>query len=392
MGSVREWDVIVVGAGPAGATAAAALAQKGRDVLLLDRQQFPRDKACGDGIPTSCIEIMYRLGMREKVLDAVKQGDFYELNQMRLISPKGHLIEAKFKQFGDGIQAYVVPRVLFDVVIQQHAVESGAEFCQADVKGPILENGRVCGVQARVNGSVTTLRAKVVIGADGVTSAIMRALRPPAGQHVDWQRAVALRAYLDDFEEFPHEIEFYLYQAILPGYAWIFPIGKNRVNIGLGMRLDHFRHQKHNLKRMLNDFMAMPDIKKRLRPGSQVRDVSIWQLNFGSQKNLQHTYDGALLIGDAAGLINPLTGGGIHNAMISAELAAETVDEALKQGDTSRPAMKVYEQRCHEEMWDGMRRSYLLQKWLMRFPFVIDFLAKQFRENSQFAQIFLAKL
>jgi len=390
MGSER--DIIVVGAGPAGSTAATILAQKGYDVLLIDRHQFPRDKTCGDAVPAGAIEIMYRLGMGDKVQAAIDRGEFYPLYQMLLVSPKGHALEADFKKGKKGSDSYVAPRLYFDAVLQQHAVESGAEFCQAQAKGPIMEDGRVVGVTARVNGSVKEFRSRIVIGADGVTSVITRALRPKSEQHVDAHRAVALRAYIEGIEEFPHEVEFYLYQDILPGYAWIFPTGKNRANIGLGMRLDHFRKTKQSLEEMLREFLEMPAIKPRLLPGWELQNVATWQLNFGSQKNMRHAYDGALLVGDAAGFINPLTGGGIHNALVSADLAAQTAHEALQQGDVPRESLKVYEQHCHDALWSGMQRSYQLQRWLMSFPFLIDFLIRRMKTNSRLAQIFLTKL
>lgn len=384
----RERDVIVVGAGPAGATAASVLAQKGFDVLLLDRHQFPRDKTCGDAVPSGAIEIMTRLGMGEKIEEAIERGEFYPLRQMLLASPKGHILEADFTKG----HSYIAPRLYFDAVIQKYAVECGAEFQQLQVNEPVLDNGRVVGVRGRANGETTELSAKVVIGADGVTSSIARTLRPKSERHVDEHRAVALRAYIDDIEERPHEIEFYLYKSILPGYAWIFPTGKNQANIGLGMRLDHFRKTKRRLEDMLREFLELPEIKKRLKQGGQLRDVATWQLNFGSQKGMHHVFDGALLVGDAAGFVNPLTGGGIHNSLVSAELAGDVVEEALKSGDTSRRAMQVYEQRCRERMWDGMQRSYRLQKWLMNFPFMIDFLVKRLGSNSGLARTFLTKL
>lgn len=392
MTSKSKRDVIVVGAGPAGATTATILAQKGYDVLLLDRQQFPRDKACGDAVPTGAIGILRRLGMGEKIDQAVERGEFYPLHGMLLASPKGHVLEADFEKGENGERSYVAPRLYFDAVIQQHAVESGAEFRQAHVKEPLIENGRVVGVRARANGSFEEFHSRIVIGADGVTSAITRTLRPKSGQHVDGHRAVALRAYIEDIEELPHEVEFYLYEDILPGYAWIFPFGENKANIGLGMRLDQFRQKDQSLEEMLRGFLEMPDIKKRLKQGGKLRDVATWQLNFGSQKNLQHAYNGALLVGDAAGFINPLTGGGIHNALLSADFAAQTVDEAFKAGDTSRAGLQIYEERCHEAMWGGMNRSYRLQKWLMRFPFLIDFLVRWLKGDSQLAKIFLTKL
>lgn len=390
--SVTERDVIVVGAGPAGATAAATLAQKGYDVLLLDRYQFPRDKTCGDAVPAGAIELLWRLGMREKIEKAVERGELYPLDGMLLVSPRGHELHAKFQRGKEGSESYVAPRIYFDALIQEHAVASGAEFCQGQAKVPIVENGKVVGIRAQANGRTHDLRARLVIGADGVTSVVARHLRPKNEKHKDEHRAVALRAYIEDIEELPKEVEFYLYKDILPGYAWIFPIGKNKANIGLGMRLDHFRKRKYNLEQMLQDFLERPEIKKRLLRGGQLRDVATWQLNFGSQKNMRYVFDGALLVGDAAGFINPLTGGGIHNALVSAELAAQVADEALQANDLSRSKMRVYEQLCHEHMWESMRNSYWMQRTFMRFPIVVDFLVKQMKENSQLAKTFLTKL
>ncbi len=392
MTSVNEREVIVVGAGPAGAMTATILAQQGRDVLLLDKNDFPRDKTCGDAVPAGAIERMWKYGMKDKIDTAVDRGEFYPLSGMLLVSPKGHELHATFHEGARGADSYVAPRVYFDHVIQRQAVESGAEFCKAQVKGPIVEDGKVVGVKARTNGSTTEFRSSIVVGADGVTSTITRNLRPKGKQHVDQHRAVAIRAYIDDIEEIPGEVEFYLYDEILPGYAWIFPLGNDKANVGLGMRLDIFRKHKANLEKMLNNFLEMPAIKKRLKRGGQMHDIASWQLNFGSQKNLQTTYDGAILVGDAAGFINPLTGGGIHNSIISAELAANIIEDALQKGDTSREALKIYEQQCHEEMWESMTTAYRFQKSFMHFPLLVDILVRFGKQSGKLTQTFLSKL
>lgn len=391
----QEREVIIVGAGPSGATAATILAQHGHDVLLLDRQRFPRDKICGDGIPTGVIEMMGRMGMKPKVAAAEAKGDFNRIDQMRLVSPKGHILDAPLQTGQHGEHSYVAPRMVIDAMIQEHAVASGAEFLAAQVQEPVIENGRVVGVKAKMghNGGQTIhIRSRLVIGADGVTSVIARSLRPKQEQHAPEHKAVALRAYIQDIEEVPNTVEFYLYEGISPGYAWIFSLGNNRANIGLGMRLDQFRQSKRKLEELLKDFLAMPDIKKRLKSGGQLQNVATWQLNFGSQAGLHFAFDGAMLVGDAAGFINPITGGGIHNGMISAELAAKTAHEALTANNTAMSQLKVYEQRCRRELWPGLHRSYNYQRILMRFPMLIDFLIQRGRENSQLAKTFLTKL
>lgn len=388
----REHEVIVVGAGPAGATTATILAQHGHDVLLLDRHTFPRDKTCGDAVPAGAVEIMMELGMKERVETAVSRGEFYPLTSLRLVSPRGYTMEADFQKGSHDTDSYVAPRLYFDAILQEHAIAEGATFQQAQVTAPLLENGRVRGVTAKLNGRAETIGAQVVIGADGVTSSITRALRPKTAQHTEKHRAVALRAYIEDIDIYPHQVEFYLYDEILPGYAWIFPIGAHSANVGLGMRLDHFRQKKQSLEEMLRHFLAMPDIKKRLRQGGKLRDIATWQLNFGSQNHLQNVYEGALLVGDAAGFINPLTGGGIHNSMISSRLAAQTVHQALLKGDISRAAMLGYEQACRAVMWPGMKRSFNIQRTLLRFPILVDLLIRRLKQNSELAKIFLTKL
>jgi len=381
-----DHDVIVVGAGPGGATAAMALAQKGYDVLLLDRQNFPRDKVCGDAVPATALDLLLALGMKEKIAAA----DFYYIDKLRLVSPKGYSMDADLEDEHHLIQSAIVPREKFDVLLQEHAVDSGAQFVQAHVKEPILEDGKVAGVRARVNGSDKQFRSKVVIAADGVTSAIARHIR--SDEHVDHHRAVALRAYIEDIDELPHQVEFYLYEEILPGYAWIFPLGEGKANIGLGMRLDTFRQKNYNLKQMLAQFMEMPDIRKRLKNGGQLHDIATWQLNFGSQKNIQRVYDGALLIGDAAGFINPLTGGGISNALISARLAVESVHQAFLKEDFSADSLRVYEDYCKQELWRGLRRSYYLQRVMELTPFVVDWIVRRAQQHGEFAQTFMTKL
>lgn len=392
MNNSNERDVIVVGAGPAGAMTATILAQKGHDVLLLDRYDFPRDKVCGDAVPGGAIERMWHYGMKDKIDTAVARGEFYELNKLLIVSPRGYEISAEFVDSTEGADSYVAPRMYFDHVIQQHAIDSGAQFCVAQAKEPLIDDGKVVGVRVRENGTTHDLRAKITIGADGVTSAIARSLRPKQEQHDDHHRAVAIRAYIEDIEEFPNEVEFYLYKDILPGYAWIFPLGENKANIGLGMRLDHFRKYNKNLEKLLRQFLDMPAIKKRLLRGGELKNIASWQLNFGSQPRMKHVFNGALLVGDAAGFINPITGGGIHNSIISAELAANVVDDALKSGDVSYEGMKVYEQLCHDEMWNGMKSSHNMQKWFMHFPWLVDILVRFGNQSQSLTQTFLSKL
>jgi geranylgeranyl reductase family protein len=361
-----------------------ALAQKGHDVLLLDRQKFPRDKICGDGVPVSAIKVLNQLGMADKIA----QADFYRIDSLLIVSPRGYELESPLDLHDDGANSYVVPRLKFDYLLYQHALDSGAEFCQAQVIAPLLERGRVVGVRVRCQNTIQDIRARLVIAADGVTSVVARALRPDKQQ--DMHRAVAIRAYVDDFAIQAHQVEFYLYKSILPGYAWIFPTAEGQANIGLGIRLDRFRHMKGNLEKMLDQFLSLPDIKKRFKPTTRMYGVASWQLNFGSQP-IQRAYEGAMLVGDAANLINPLTGGGICNAIVSAQIAAAVAHEALQADDVSRERLKQYETLCDQELWPGMKRSFFMQQRLVPYPLLLEGLIRTLGTNSSFAQTFLNK-
>ena len=182
-------DVIIVGSGPAGSTAATALARRGRDVLLLDRAAFPRDKACGDGIPPGTVGILHDLGMAE----TLRAADFHRIDALRLVSARGRDWRLDFTPRRDGADFFIAPRVRFDEVLRRHAIASGARFQRAQVRAPLLENGRVVGVRAEIDGVENEIAARVVIGADGATSAIARALVPekPPESH----RAVAIQLW-----------------------------------------------------------------------------------------------------------------------------------------------------------------------------------------------------
>lgn len=385
-----QHEIIIVGAGPAGSITAALLARDGHDVLLLDKHQFPREKICGDAISARVIDVLQEAGMKGKVESAISRGEFNPLTHMRLVSPKGHQMIAPLQKSENGFTSYVAPRIYFDVLIQQHAIESGAEFRQVKVEGPLMDNGRVIGVKVHKNNSLGKIYARIIVGADGVNSVIAPALRQKA-QHSDNHRALALRAYVEDIEVYPGQVEFYLYQSILPGYAWIFPTGTSGANIGLGMRLDHYRKSPHNLKAKLDEFLAMPDIKERLKQGGRLRDIAAWPLNFGSQSNLQYSFDGAILVGDAAGFINPLTGGGIYYSLLSGQLAAQVIHKALNRGNSSLEGLQHYEKLCNGFLLANLRRIYRLQKILLRFPFLIDFFLKHMKGNSLLARTLKSK-
>jgi geranylgeranyl reductase family protein len=383
-------EIIIAGAGPTGATAAIALSRLGHDVLLIDRQAFPRDKPCGDGIPTRAVEILYELGLK----DCFDQAEFHPIDRIGFVSPAGYIYENQMKKGRQAAQPYIIPRLQFDAILQKKAVQAGAEFCQASIKEPVVEAEQVKGVRVQGDGCTQEIHAKLVLAADGATSVIRRVLssQQPSEAPSEAHRAVALRVYTEDLEVKPHQVEFFFHKDILPGYAWIFPLGAHKANVGVGMRLDKFRQQHLSLQEMLERFLQLPFIRERFRPGGHLSHEATWQLTLGSQKHVRRAFAGAMLLGDAGWMIDPLTGGGIENGMISAQLAAQTAHHALQQGDCSLHMLRPYEQACQATLWPTMRRSFFIQRIILHYPHLLDWVIKYARNHSHLTEVFLGKL
>jgi flavin-dependent dehydrogenase len=225
-------------------------------------------------------------------------------------------------------------------------------------------------VRAVVDGEERSIPARIVVGADGATSAVARALI--GGKSAAADRAVAIRAYLDGIETIPRTIELHWYARGAPGYAWIFPLGAASANVGVVVRADAFKRLGVPLDELLHEFLRAPDVRARVRAGAGVERAASWQLPYAPPRVPQRAFDGALLAGDAGRLVDPLTGEGIHAAVVSGSLAAEVVDRALARGDASRAALADYETRCARELGPLIRRAYRAQRLVAARPAVLE--------------------
>ncbi len=143
---------------------------------------------------------------------------------------------------------------------------------------------------------------------------------------------------------------------------------------------------------MLEDFIELPQIKSRLSANWKLENIGTWPLNFGSQKGLQCAFNGAVLVGDAAGFINPLTGGGISRGLLSSQLAAEVISKALKENQSAPGSLTEYQKLCNKLLFKEMRRLFMLQNFFLRYPSLLDFTAKRLQNRCQPLKRYLAKL
>jgi geranylgeranyl reductase family protein len=309
-----RFDVLVVGSGPAGSFAALTLARQGARVALLDKASFPRDKACGDLIGPRGVQMLtdadHALTGGVNVGDMVVVGPTHR--RVRLPSAEG----CSYPGHGT-----TITRVAFDASLQNAAVEAGAVPFTGRADEPLEADGHLDGFRIAGGGEV---RADFVIGADGATSHVAEVAGLVEADRVLW--GFALRAYLDQPVELPAIVlwEDRRWRAF-PGYGWIFPAADGGANVGLGVAMRSDRTVGASAVRMFPAFLdhlrALGLIDPTTREPS--RRLGGW-LKMGMMGTTPAN-GRTLLVGDAAGLVNPLQGEGISQAMGSGKAAANAI-------------------------------------------------------------------
>lgn len=366
----HEYDVVVVGAGPAGCTAAVYASQLGLKTILLEARSVPKDKICGDAVAGKCIPILKELGLLEKV----KNGPHGYSTGVIFSSPKGDIVNITFnppgaKQKTDG---YVVRRKVFDEYLYRRVEESSADTrLQFKVGSVLTENGKVVGVRGKGWGSEAeeTYKAKVVIGCDGYRSIVARELgvfeRDP--DHY----VLALRQYWEGVSGMSEAIEVHFVDDIIPGYFWIFPLEDGKANVGLGMMERDIKKRDVDLRELMAKAINNPLFKERFATGKPLERPVQWDLPLGSKRRKMFG-NGWMLAGDAAGLIDPFTGEGVGEAMHSGKMAAHAAKEAIDAQDVSEAFLKRYDDRFWEYLGPELMLSHKLQKigrkkWLLNW-------------------------
>lgn len=360
-------DVIVVGSGPGGATAAATLAAHGKSVLLVDRQAFPRDKVCGDGLPQNVMRMM----INQLGIDPGKAGLKYQrIYGLSIGAPSGRALiveEADRPQF-----SMASPRLDFDMLLHEHALRVGATFEVMNVEGPLLvktQNGkeRIAGIVERRGKQTIEHEARVVIAADGASSPIARGLRGRVADPAE--TAIAIRAYGRLKRPMPYYVYFKYKLDLVPGYAWIFPVAPDRANIGLGLfDQEAYKRRGHSLKRLLDQFIQelQAEYSFEIEPDS----IKSWPLPLWVSSE-SRVVSGAYLVGDAGRFIDALSGGGIYPAMVTGQLAAQSAINELGGMDHAEAAA-LYDAGWRSGIAKKLRKAQLVQDYIASRPRVFN--------------------
>ncbi len=347
----HSYDVIIVGAGPAGSTAARFLAKGGARVLVIDkRQEIGAPKRCAEGIDIT--------GLRNVGLEPDSRWAANEISGAVLYAPNGKSVSIDPKSVG-----YVLERKMFEKHLAALAISAGAKYMVKTEFVDILRSGgAICGIKARCLGGEFTATAKIIIAADGRESKVAKAAGLDTANkmkdyHSGFQYEMAgLRAL--DWRKLHI---FFGNDAAPKGYIWIFPKSEGVANVGIGI-VGTTSGEGHRAKDYLDKFIAEhPEIFG----GASPIEINAGGVSVSSGAGAMFA-DNLLVAGDAAQLVNPIHGGGIALAMHSGKLAAETALEALKKRDFSEKFLRRYEKRWDETRGRRMKKLMKLRMFTER--------------------------
>ncbi len=400
---MKNAQITILGAGPAGAATALKLSQLGIRCVLIDKATFPRDKICGDGISNQCVHVL------QKWLDPTIVARFAAATNLQIDSwglqvegTKRQRLEIPYKPFSDkntdiptgfvckrrDFDNFLVEEVRRSPLIDLYENVEIAQFERCDVRetlnvsrtfenavdteGSLKNGGEVSNVaDVAVSGFLLSdksgnfkIKTQLVIAADGAQSRFARQI---GGIELDNQHFMAsIKAYYTGVTGFHKDnfLEFYFLKDFLPGYFWIFPLPNGEANVGIAIVSEDVIKRKLNLKKCLEEVIETR-FKERFLNAQINGKIDGFGLPLGSKKR-QLSGDNYILTGDAASLIDPLTGEGIGNALLSGVVAAEKVAECIKNNDFSAKILRGYDERIYRMRGQEFKVSYWLQRQFRR--------------------------
>lgn len=341
-----ETDVLVIGAGPAGSSTAKYAAQNGAKVILMDKKSEI-------GAPKRCAEGVSKEGLKKLGIEPNSRWVTKELSGVRLVSPNGTDVWLNDDQVKLPEAGYILERKVFDKFMAMDAARAGATIMIKTLARGMRKDNNGYIVSCEHMGEDFEIKAKIVVGADGPESRVGRwgglktAVKPK-----NMESGIQFEMAGVEMED-PGCIEFYFGSVAPGGYAWIFPKGDDIANVGLG------------IVNTVTDKSAYQHLLEFVEKCPATQNAQAVELNIGGDpvggmlKDLVE--DNVMIVGDAAGHVNPLTGGGIITALEAGKYAGEVAAKAIKEGDCSKKNLKEYEKICKKEIGDSFNK-YLKTK------------------------------
>lgn len=339
--SKNGYNVIVVGAGPAGSVLGWELARQGVSVLLLEASRFPREKVCGDYIEPRGLRALDAMGC----LKQLEKGSPLPITHSATFIDSECQYRGRIPFYGLlknlPPHGYIVPREQLDELLFQTAVRAGANAREESVVRRVSAGRNGVEVEARCGARRNVFKGRLVVGADGVNSIVARSVNLLAND----QRHIALsqRAYAEGLEGDIGEAVFYFERDLFPGYGWMFPMRGGRVNFGVGILAESARRLDVKVPSLFKAFF-----EKLRRTHHRCNKLKLCRPPIGGIVKTYggagpNFFDGGLLIGDAGSFVDPMTGEGITPAIESALIAAPVVEQALASGRFDAGFLSLYE-------------------------------------------------
>lgn len=338
-----DTDVLIAGAGPAGASLALHLRRLGYSVILIEAEQFPRDKICGDFVGPVALKELDGLGIGDQF------GKANIIDRSAVFLNGKQLIEQNFPATV-GLPAFgkVIPRMELDEKIFLAAQSSGAHT---------IENCRLqhytvypnhVFAECKKGNNTHHILAKLIVGADGSASTVARIMR--GSKHPDESKIMAVRAYYTDTLGPVNRADLYFTENSFPGYYWLFPVGTNTANVGVGMVMETLPKSDKHLKEMLEELIVNDaSLNSRMKEARIIGKIGAWPLTTFDPE-LEYVGDRVILIGDAGGLINSLNGEGIQYALLSGRWASETIHVAFQANDLGKQSLSDFRIRLNDSI------------------------------------------
>ncbi len=381
----QEFDIAIVGAGPAGTTLALSLAPTGKSIVVVEKAHFPREVICGDALSGQVNNVLKRMpdGIYQDFLHTVKKTPSWGI---RFFSPGQDPLDLPFiltRTEGQEPPGYICPRVTFDDFLFQRLKR---------YSNIVIHEGEAVKTLNRFEGGIElstdhrTIQARVIAGADGLNSVVRQTF---SERQLDKSYfCMATRAYFEEVTGFHPEnfIELIFLKELLPGYFWIFPEVNGRANVGLGLPFKDVIDKRICLKVVMEEMIRThPLIAPRFRNATMVTKPKARGLALSRNlKNLSG--ERYLLLGDAALLVDPFTGEGIGLAMASAESAAAVIRESFESGDFSAATFKAYDKRIERRMGMEHSTSAAMQRFA-RYPWLFDRVVRKAHRNQAFKEL-----
>lgn len=353
--------IAIVGAGPAGSAAAHVTASHGLRTILIDRAKHPREKVCGEGCTPRAVQNLRRMGVLDELEDQAAP-----VSHGFLVSPGGVEMLTPLPQDVYGGRALVIPRSTLDERLVQRAARAGADLRQ-DVR---VERVHVGPRSARLElHGYPSLDVDAVLGCDGIPSIVRRSLGAPALGHT--QTAHAIRGIYDDVHlDHPNAMTLIWDRSVLPAYGWIFPLPSGAANIGIGVRMDQLKRGCQSLQSIFERFLELPRVRRAIEH-ARPRGKPKGHLLPMTTEPGGFVFDRALLAGDAAGFVNPLTGEGIEYALESGELAGRVLVLAAHLGSFTHRDLMPYAWACADQFRGVLRLNGWL-RCIFSVPWLLD--------------------